>query len=50
MNKLMQRYGGIVLLYGMIILGIILLNARFRYLNNQNVPSKMVESIVAIQE
>lgn len=36
MNEIMKKYGGLILFYGIIILGVLMLNERFRYLNNQN--------------
>lgn len=48
MNQLWKNYGGLILFYGVIIIGVILLNERFRYLNqinNQNVE----ETKIAIQ-
>ncbi len=48
MNQLWKNYGGLILFYGVIIIGVILLNERFRYLNqinNQNVE----ENKIAIQ-
>ncbi len=36
MNKLMKKYGGLILFYGIIVLGVLMLNERFRYLNSQN--------------
>lgn len=35
MSKALKQYGGLILFYGIIILGVFLLNERFRYLNNQ---------------
>jgi hypothetical protein len=35
MNELMKKYGGLILFYGIIVLGVLMLNERFRYLNNQ---------------
>lgn len=36
MNKLLKQYGGLILFYGIIILGVLMLNERFRYLNHQD--------------
>ncbi|MCI8394803.1 MAG: hypothetical protein HFH86_04930 [Bacilli bacterium] len=33
MSKMLKSYGGLMLFYGVIILGFVLLNERFRYLN-----------------
>jgi hypothetical protein len=35
MNELMKKYGGLILFYGIIVLGVLMLNERFRYLNHQ---------------
>lgn len=35
MNELLKKYGGLILFYGIIVLGVFMLNERFRYLNNQ---------------
>ncbi len=48
MNKLMKNYGGLILFYGIIILSIILLNERFRYLNEQN-ESQVWKQEIAFQ-
>ncbi len=34
MKKLLVNYGGIILFYSVLIFGVLLLNARFAYLNN----------------
>ena len=31
----MKKYGVLILFYGIIVLGVLMLNERFRYLNNQ---------------
>ena len=33
MNQLWKNYGGLILFYGVIVIGVILLKMRFRYLN-----------------
>lgn len=49
MSKLLKKYGGLILFYTIIIVGILMLNARFRYLNNQ--PSNSFDEIeLAFQE
>ncbi len=41
----MQKYGGLILFYGIVVLGVILLNIRFHYLNQEasKVPSYVIE-------
>lgn len=36
MKKFMEKNCGIIMFYGIIILGVIMLNFRFSYLNNNN--------------
>lgn len=36
MSELLKKYGGLILFYGIIILGVFMLNERFNYLNRQN--------------
>ncbi|MCI8575544.1 MAG: hypothetical protein HFI09_03650 [Bacilli bacterium] len=47
MNELMKKYGGLILFYGIIVLGVLMLNERFRYLNQQeeSLKSKMINEI-----
>lgn len=45
MNNVMKKYGGLILFYGIIIVGVIMLNARFRYLNNVNAEINMRSEI-----
>ncbi len=50
MNELMKKYGGLILFYGIIILGVLMLNERCRYLNNQNKTTiNYLESEIAFQ-
>lgn len=51
MNELMKKYGGLILFYGIIVLGVLMLNERFRYLNNQEAynQNKMIELEVAFR-
>ncbi len=46
MNKLMKKYGGLILFYGIIVLGVLMLNERFRYLNNQTNYQNMEQNLV----
>jgi len=45
MNNALKQYGGLILFYGIIILGVIMLNERFRYLNsldsNRNIKTEI---------
>lgn len=49
MNELMKKYGGLILFYGIIILGVIMLNERFRYLNSQETKSIHFETEMTLQ-
>ena len=49
MNQIWKNYGGLILFYGVIVIGVILLNERFRYLNEMN-QYKIEENIIAYQE
>jgi len=49
MSKLMKEYGGLILFYGIIILGVIMLNERFRYLNNEMLTTPMMEQEVLLK-
>lgn len=49
MNELIKQYGGLILFYAIIVLGVLMLNERFRYLNNQNETSNRIESRIAFQ-
>ncbi len=46
----MKKYGGLILFYGIIILGVLLLNERFRYLNNlPNINQENLEIEIAFR-
>jgi len=51
MSELIKKYGGLILFYTIIILGVLMLNERFRYLNNQehNRTNNIIESEIAFQ-
>ncbi len=50
MNDLMKKYGGLILFYGIIILGVLMLNERFRYLNNQGIHKNIsLDTEIALQ-
>ena len=49
MNQLWKNYGGLILFYGVIIIGVILLNERFRYLN-QISDQKLEENQIALHQ
>lgn len=49
MKKFMERNCGVILFYGIIILGVIMLNFRFSYLN-QNSNSKDVHNQIALSK
>jgi len=50
MNELMKKYGGLILFYGIIILGVLMLNERFRYLNSQQINTNInLENEIALQ-
>ena len=36
MKKFMEKNLGVIMFYGMIIIGVVMLNCRFSYLNNNN--------------
>ena len=36
MKKIMEKYSGVILLYTVIIVGVFVLNARFKYLNEMD--------------
>ena len=42
MKKVLINYGGLLLFYGVIVLGIILINIRFNYLNDKQESSEVV--------
>ncbi len=46
MKKIITKYSGVVLLYSVIIVGVFVLNERFKYLNTLN--EKTTTNIVAI--
>lgn len=46
MEKLWQKYGGVILFYGIILICIVLINGRFQYLNEQN---KVQDNVIAYQ-
>lgn len=48
MRNLMKKYGGLVLFYCVIVFGVFLLNERFRYLNNNELETK-IESEIAFK-
>lgn len=47
MKKIMTNYSGAILLYSVIVLGVLVLNARFKYLNAMEGESE-TSSIVAM--
>lgn len=51
MNELMKKYGGLILFYAIIVIGVLMLNERFRYLNNQSLinENNIIESEIAFQ-
>lgn len=48
MSDILKKYGGLILFYGIIVLGVFMLNERFRYLNNQ-MNQKTLESNIALK-
>ncbi len=47
MKKIVEKYSGAILLYSVILVGVILLNARFKYLN-ENYMEGENSTVVAI--
>lgn len=50
MSKLLKKYGGLILFYVIIVFGVLMLNARYRYLNSQvDVQNTVMESEIALK-
>ncbi len=49
MSEMLKKYGGLILFYGIIILGVFLLNERCRYLKEQQEIKWQKETQIAIQ-
>lgn len=49
MKKFMERNCGIILFYGIIVLGVLMLNFRFSYLNN-NSNSEVHNNVIALNK
>ncbi len=46
MSEMLKKYGGLILFYGIIILGVILLNERCRYLKELNKMQNLTKEII----
>ncbi len=49
MSNMLKQYGGLILFYGIILVSVILLNERFRYLKQMQDSGLNVETTIAIQ-
>lgn len=49
MSNMMKKYGGLILFYGIILVSVILLNERFRYLKQLQERGLSTETTIAIQ-
>ena len=49
MKKFMEKNCGVIMFYGIIVLGVIMLNFRFSYLNN-NVNSNSEQTAIALNK
>lgn len=50
MKKFMTKYCGAIMLYSVIILGVLVLNARFKYLNELEITEERDYYVVAVGE
>ncbi len=50
MKKFMTKYCGAIMLYSVIILGVFVLNARFKYLNELEITEERDYYVVAVGE
>ena len=48
MKKILVKYSGAILLYAVVIIGVIVLNARFKYLNENDCPQEEVWETIAL--
>ncbi len=49
MSNMLKQYGGLILFYGIILVSVILLNERFRYLKQMQDSGLNVETTIDIQ-
>ncbi len=42
MKKALEKFGGLILFYSVIVFGVFILNIRFSYLNNRNIGSNYI--------
>ncbi len=50
MKKILVKYSGAILLYTAVIIGVIALNARFKYLNENEIVKEGISETIALGE